>query len=315
MLNSKIPSQMEAQLETRGSKLSTLALFVFFVIFFGLASNFLASRANAQAAALANDPATLAANAAQAETQTPFLFTGQLLFETTRSANEAEPISYGGSYQLTGSAIHKKSAVNATARVGYTRAYSYERDDGSVGSFDNPGLSLAKSFRNGKDYEFSALDAVSVSLSGSIGANDESRRRTFLWSNGVSVTGAKTLGNWSLRQGFGYTHSFYEYDIRDNGVVNSPHTLRSTTMAFYSLNDQISFGASFLYGYSISFQGVGRATTMAQFSADYAFTNKISASLGVASDRGTLEPDGQTNRIRFYAPEAATYFFDLIVSL
>ena len=268
MLNSKIPSQMEAQLETRGSKLSTLALFVFFVIFFGLASNFLASRANAQAAALANDPATLAANAAQAETQSPFLFTGQLLFETTRSANEAEPISYGGWYQLTGSAIHKKSAVNATARVGYTREYSYERADGSVGSFDNPGLSLAKSFRNGKDYEFSALDAVSVSLSGSIGANDESRRRTFLWSNGVSVTGAKTLGNWSFRQGFGYTHSFYEYDIRDNGVVNSPHTLRSTTMAFYSLNDQISFGASFLYGYSISFKGVGRVTTMVKLRVD-----------------------------------------------
>lgn len=306
---------MESQLESKASLLSTFALFVFFVIVVGLASSFLASRAQAQAAALANDPATLAANAAQAENQSPFLFTGQLLVETARTANEADPISYTGWYQLTGSAIHKKTAMNATARIGYTREYSYQRDDGSVGSFDNPGLSLAKSFRNGKDYEFSALDAISVSLSGSIGANDDSRRRSFLWSNGVSVTGAKTLGDWNLRQSFGYTHSFYEYDIRDSGVVNSPHSLRSTTMAFYSLNDRVSFGGSFLYGYSISFQGVGRVTTMAQVSADYSFTDKISASLGVASERGTLEPDGQTNRIRFYAPEAATYFFDLIVSL
>lgn len=292
-----------------------MALFVFFVVFVGLASSFLASRAHAQAAALANDPATLAANAAQADSEKPFLYTGQLLLETTRSANEAEPISYGGWYQLTASGIHKKSAINGTFRAGYTREYSYQREDGSMGSFDNPSVSVAKSFRHGKDYDLSWIDAISLSVSGAIGANDESRRRTFLWSNGVSVTVAKRLGRLSLRQGLGYTHSFFEYDIRDNGVVNSPHTLRSSTLAFYSLNDHISLGASLMYGYALSFQGVGRATTMAQFSADYAITEKISASLGVASDRGTLEPDGQTNRIRFYAPEAATYFFDLIVSL
>lgn len=295
--------------------LSTAALFVAFVLLFTLLTNLMASTANAQAAALANDPATLAASAAESGNQSPFAYSGQFIFETTRTADEAEPISYTGWYQATASATHKKSAITGTARLGYTREYSYQRDDGSNGAFDNPGLSLAKTFRNGKDFETSYLDSISIALSGAIGANDESRRRTFLWSNGVSITGAKALGRFNLRQSFGYTHSFFEYDIRDNGVVNSPDSVRSTSMLFYSVNDRVSLGGSFTYGYSISFQGVGRATTMAQVSADYSFTDRISASLGVASERGTLEPDGQTNRIRFFAPEAAQYFADLIISL
>jgi hypothetical protein len=309
------PTQLSGSIEQGASSVSTIALFVFFVVFVGLASSFLSSRANAQAAALANDPATLAAQAEQAQSQDPFLYSGQLLIETTRSADEAEPISYGGWYQLTASAIHKKSAVNATLKAGYTREYSYVKEDGSAGAFDNPSLVIAKSFRSGKDYSLSWLDTISVSVSGSLGSNNESRRRTFLWSNGIGITGGKAIGQLNLRQGFGYTHSFFEYDIRDNGTINSPNTLRSSTIAMWSLNDHFSLGASFIYGYSLSYQGVGRVTTMAQFSAEYVFTEKISASLGVASERGTLEPDGQTNRIRFYAPEAATYFLDLMVSL
>jgi hypothetical protein len=307
----RVNKHLQAQIE----RIATGALFVVFVMLFALLSNLIASRANAQAAALANDPATLAASADESGNQSPFAYSGQFILETTRTADEAEPISYTGWYQATASATHKKSAINGTARLGYTREYSYQRDDGSNGAFDNPGLSLAKSFRRGKDFESEYLDSVSIALSGAIGANDESRRRTFLWSNGVSITGAKAIGRFNLRQSFGYTHSFFEYDIRDNGVVNSPDSVRSVSMLFYSVNDRVSLGGSFTYGYSISYQGVGRATTMAQVSADYSFTDRISASIGVASERGTLEPDGQSNRIRFFAPEAAQYFADLVISL
>ena len=41
----------------------------------------------------------------------------------------------------------------------------------------------------------------------------------------------------------------------------------------------------------------------------------VEAAAQLRSERGTLEPDGQTNRIRFYAPESAQYFVDLIVLL
>lgn len=291
---------------------STPALFVVFVVLFALISNLLASKANAQAA-LGDDPATLAASAADSERK--ILYNGQLLIETSRTADEADPISYTGWYQATASATHRKAMVTATARLGYTREYSYAREDGSVGSIDNPSLTVAKTFLNGKDFGGTVFDAISVVLSGGVGANAESRRRTFLWSNGIGIMGAKAIGRFNLRQSFGYTRSFFEYDIRDNGVVNSPNTVRSTSILFYSVSDALSLGANFTYAYAISFQGVGRATTSAQASADYAFTDRISASVGIASERGTLEPDGQTNRIRFFAPEAAQYFVDLIISL
>lgn len=300
---------------TRAQNFETISLFVFFVVSVSVLSFFLSSVAKAQTTALANDPATLAASAEEKATPRKFIWTGQVVFETTRSADESKPASYAGWYMASGSATHKEYALTTTARVGYAQEYTYRRDDGSNGSFDNPSLSVAKSFLNGRDFNLSWLDSVSVSLNGTIGANQESARRTFLWSNGATVTAGKSFGRALLRQSFGYTHSFFDYDIRDDGTVNSPDSVRSLTMLYYDISDRLSIGGSFTYGYSISFQGVGRATTMAQASADYMIAPEISASVGVASERGTLEPDGQTNRIRFYAPESAQYFVDLIVLL
>lgn len=298
-----------------GQNLETISLFIFFVASVSILSFFLASVAKAQTTALANDPATLAASAEDKTTARKLIWTGQVVFETTRSADESQPASYAGWYMASASATHKAYAMTATARVGYAQEYSYRRDDGTDGSFDNPSLSVAKSFLNGRDFDLPWLDSVSLAVNGSVGANKESARRTLLWSNGLTVTGGKSLGRFLLRQSFGYTHSFFEYDIRDDGTVNSPDSVRSLTMLYYEVNDRFSIGGSLTYGYSVSFQGVGRGTTLAQASADYMITPKISASVGVASERGTLEPDGQTNRIRFYAPESAQYFVDLIVLL
>ncbi len=300
--------------------LSTVSLFILFVVSVSLLSFFISSvllpaRASAQTSALANDPATLAAAAEDKATPRTYIFNGQLVLETARTADEAEAASYSGWYMATASATHKKLGMTATARLGYSQEYSYRRDDGTNGSFDNPSLSVAKSFLNGRDYENSWIDSVSVSASGSVGANNESARRTLLWTNGLTVTGAKNLGRFNLRQAFGYTHSFFEYDIRDNGVVNSPSSFRTLTTLYYDINDRLSVGASFTYAYAISFQNVGRGTQFTSATLDYMITPKISASIGVASERSTIEPDGQSDRIRFYAPESAQYFADLILIL
>ena len=304
--------------DSRFETLSTISLFVLFVVSVSLLSFFISSvllpaRANAQTSALANDPATLAAAAEDKTTPRTYIFNGQLVLETARTADEAEAASYTGWYMATASATHKSLGVTATARLGYAQEYTYRRDDGSDGSFDNPSLSVAKSLLNGRDYELSWLDSVSFSGSGSIGANRESARRTLLWTNGITVTGAKNLGRFNLRQAFGYTRSFFEYDIRDDGTVNSPNSVRTLTTLYYDINDRLSAGASFTYVYSISYQDVGRGAQFMSATLDYMITPKISASIGIASERSTIEPDGQSDRIRFYAPDAAQYFVDLIL--
>lgn len=296
--------------------LSTAFLFLFFVAAVTFLSAILAPQAKSQTAALANDPATLAASALESNSGRPFVYSGQIVFETLRSADEASPVSYQGWYMATGSATHKKSTITGTARVSYSREYSYDQDDGTKGSFDNPRLSISKSFISGRDFEASWIDSVSVSTSASIGADNLlSKRRHFLWSNGLAVTGSKSLGRFFLQQSFGYTHSFYEYDMSGAGEVNAPNAVRSASAVYYSLSDHFSLGASLVYGYAVSFQDVGRGSQIASLSADYSVSDKVALSVGVSTERGTLEPDGQADRIRFYAPETAQYFFDVIFIL
>ena len=293
------------------------SIFNAFGLFVGLCvlNGVVMPRAWSQSSALANDPATLAAQAIEKGIDKPFVTSGRLVISTARSANEAEPTSYSGAYTLMGSATHIKSATTGTARFDTTREYTYDRADGSNGSFENPILIVSKSFSSGKDFESSWMDSVSLSLSGVIGANAESRRRSFLWSNGIAVTGAKVLGRWMLNQSLRYGRSFYEYDIRDDGTVNSPNSVRSTSVVYYGVSDRWSVGGSFIYDYAISFQGVGRSGQIAMASVDFLVNEKISISAGVSSERSTLEPDGQSNRIRFYAPDSAQYFVDLVLIL
>lgn len=295
--------------------LSTASMFVFFVLAVVFLSVLMSSVAKAQTASLANDPATLAAEAEDSTNPQPIKYGGQLVFETTRTADEAQPASYSGWYLFTGSATHKKTATTATARVGYTREYSYQRDDGTDGSFDNPTLSLAKSYRQGPDFSSDLIDSFSISTAAAIGANKESARRTFLWSNGLTATVSKNLGRFNLREALSYTHAFFEYDIRADGTVNSPDSVRTLTMVYYDISDRLSVGGTFIYSYAVSFQGVGRGAQIGQVTLDYSFNDKVAASIGIASERSTIEPDGQSDRIRLYAPEAAQYFVDLIYTL
>jgi hypothetical protein len=259
--------------------------------------------------------AMFAADAEGSSSSQPIRYGGQLVFETTRTADEAQPASYSGWYLFTGSATHKKTAITGTLRVGYTREYSYQRDDGTDGSFDNPTFSLAKSYRQGHDFDSDFIDSFSISAASAVGANKESARRSFLWSNGLTATVAKSLGRFNLREAVSYTHSFFEYDVRNDGTVNSPDSVRTLTMVYYDINDKLSVGGTFIYSYAVSFQGVGRGSQLGQATLDYSFNEKLAASIGIASERSTIEPDGQSDRIRLYAPEAAQYFVDLIYTL
>lgn len=308
-------SEADLKTTTWVDTLTTISLFILFVFSVAFIAIIYTSTAKAQSAALANDPATLATAAEESNNPKRFAYSGQFIVETTRSADEAHPASYTGWYLLSGSATHKATAITGTLRTAYGREYTYQRDDNTNGAFDNPIATVSKSFLNDRDFKSGLVDSVSVSLNGAIGANPESARRKFLWSNGLAVTLGKAMGGFTLRQSFGYTHSFYEYDIRNDGTVNSPDSVKSATSLFYDVTPKFSFGGVFSYGVAKSFQGVNRAGQQTQFTMDYSITNKIVASLGVASDRSTIEPDGQSDHIRFYAPEAAQYFVDLLILL
>lgn len=238
----------------------------------------------------------------------------RLLVETTRTLSPDEAANYGGWYQLTLGVQDKQSDMSLSLKTGYAREYSYERNDGSEGDLDNPILGLSKTWSEGKHFKSPVFSTISAGLSSSVAASRESRRRTFIASVGPSIAVSKKLRKFTLGQAFGYTRGFYEYDIRDNGVVNSPDQFRAATDLSYEITDELSLSASFAYTHAISYQGVGRGTQLTSASIDYQALKKLGFSLGVATERGTLEADGFTNSVRLFDQNVAQAFFDMILS-
>lgn len=241
---------------------------------------------------------------------------GNLLVETTRTLRqEGEADSYGGWYRLTLGTTHRPTQITASTVWGYSREYSYERDDGTDGSFDNPVFALSRSFKAGTDFSSTAIDSVSLGIRGSLPANREARQQTLLGTFGPSVAVSKKISRVSLNQEFGYSRRFYEYDIRDDGTVNSPDSFRSTSGVELAVTDAFSLASSLAYTYAISFQGVGRASSLFATSVNYAVMEKASLSVGFGTEKGTLEADGQTNRIKFFDPDSSQAFVDFVISI
>ena len=159
------------------------------------------------------------------------------------------------------------------------------------------------------------LDAISVSVGGGLPGNRESERKAFQGSIGPTVSFLSTVRRFQIKQAFGYTRAFYEYDIRNDGTVNSPDQYKSTTEIGLSVTEKFSLGVSVALAHAVNFQGTGKTTESSAISADYAFSQNVQTSLGVGTERGTMLPDGQSNRVRVFDPEVATAFFDLVIGI
>lgn len=241
-------------------------------------------------------------------------FRKDLTISTGRTLSLNDNPAYSGSYSLALAATDVKKSITYSANFAYSQEYTYPRDDGTNGDFERPSVKVSKSLKLAKDYGWKILDTFSYGLSASFPLGAESKRQTFRGSLSPSVAAAKSLGKFSVSQSLSYSRRFYEYDIRLNGVVNSPNSISSSTGLGFDLSEKWSIETSFVYSYGVSYQNVGRSTNSITFSTSYKASDLISLSTGVTTDRGTLEPDGVTNKIRFFDSEKAQGFFDITFS-
>jgi hypothetical protein len=93
--------------------------------------------------------------------------------------------------------------------------------------------------------------------------------------------------------------------------VNSPDALRATSSLSVDVNDKASFSVSVGLTYLRSFQGIARTTESSALAVDYVLSKAVSLSAGFATDRGTLETDGQTNTVKVFDPNRAQAFVEL----
>lgn len=235
----------------------------------------------------------------------------KIAIETDQSLDPDSPTAYEGVYTLDMALGYKPTKVDVSSRVRYVREYSYVREDGTAGAFENPQFGMVTRFENGQEYRWQGLDRVSIGVSGSIPGNREAQRATFQGSIGPKIKIAKEFWRIDARQSFSYGRSFFEKEIRADGATNTPHVYNSVTDIGFRITDSLKLSTLFWYIYSVDYQGFDSGHEETSFSLDYDFTENVSASLGVTTSRETIDPDGKSERIRLYEPKSAQAFLSL----
>lgn len=298
----------KSQTHTEGSLWEICLFAVFFIVIFSAVSRANAAQTPAPSTSVSST-ATVSKKLVADANAVVMKPSARLAISTSRPIQEDEPESYSGSYDLTLALANFVPNWSASTRIVYSREYSYQKDDGTDGAFENPSASISRKFVFDR-----GIDALTWRVSGSLPANREATRRHFMGSLGTSVTVAKTIRRLGLTQTLGYTRGFYEYDIRADGTVNSPDSYRSTTELSLDVTDKLSISAAVALTHAINYQGNGKTAEASSVSVDYSFTKNLATSLGLATDRSTLESDGQSNTVKLVDPDVAQAFFDLVLS-
>jgi hypothetical protein len=232
---------------------------------------------------------------------------GTFVVETLASLNknDADKRVFSGFYVLA-LAAETPDAFIYSLKVPYTREYTYERDDGSDGQFGNVGYGLSKRFSS-----FQIIDSLSLSVGGAVGYGADSERSTFRGSIGPGLSVKKNFSRFTLVESLLYRYAFYEYDIQDNGTVNSPHNFVVSSDLSFKISQSLSALFSLTLFHNISFQGVGKSSAWPLLSLEYLASEHLSFGAGLSTLRGTLAPDGQSNQIRLIDPETSQIFLDI----
>lgn len=234
-----------------------------------------------------------------------------LVIGTNQANTKVGKQNYYGSYTLAPSISHAKTNTSLSANLTYDRQYKYELDDRTDGDWRIGLVTLSK-----KIPLTGIVDSITISPRVVIGMGNAAKRWSYQGGFGSSLTASKKLALVTVSQSVGYTYNFYEYDIRDDGTVNSPHRLDETTSVALNPNDWLELQASFGLTYLRSFQGVNRTFSTTAFGASVALAKNVSVGIGAINFlRNTLEPSGLGNKVKLWDSNDAIAFIELGLSI
>lgn len=232
--------------------------------------------------------------------------------ETSTGINSAEKKSYSGEYALVPSIKYNPLALSAFGKIAYGREYTSQKEDNTDGDLSSIALGIRKAIKLGGGL----VDSVHFGPNFVIPAGNEARRQTFNGAIGATLGATKVIGKLSLKQELGYAYRFYRFDIRDNGVINSPHSFSSSSSAGVEITKWFGLSAEFAAQQLINFQGTPAAFTSTAVEAAFTLSEKASLALGLATAlAGTLDDDGQSSRILLYDPGVTAAYLTLGLSI
>jgi hypothetical protein len=258
--------------------------------------------------------ANVAAGLREPVTNKRIAWAASLIFDTSETLSTDEARSYSGEYLLKTGVTDQKNNTALLLKAGYDREYSFELADGTDGDFVDPSIALTKTWKEGQSFRSPVFDTIVIGVSSVAGASHEAARRTLVASVGPSIGVTKDIHKLHLGQKFGYQRRFYNYDIRDDGTVNAPDAVSSTTDVSFDLTPDLAFSVETILSYALNYQGTGETNELSSISLDYTITKLLAASVGVATKRGTVSADGTYNQVKFVDGAVSQGFFDLILS-
>ena len=240
-------------------------------------------------------------------------FGAALSIETDSTINNSEKKEYDGFYVLVPSVSQKSSGLSGNLKLVYSQKYTVQNEDNTDGDLSSPVIRLRKTIRLGESMK---AGNFYFGPNFTIPAGREARRQTLNGATGLVAGVNKTFGLVSLGQELSYTYRFYRYDIRDNGVVNSPHAFASTSSAAVQINSWFGISGEFAVQQLVNFQGTPVAFSSASLGADFTLSESASISTGLATVlAGTISDDGQRNRFLLYDPGVTAAFLTLSLSI
>lgn len=241
----------------------------------------------------------------------PLKFNGTVIVDTSQTLDPNTETGYSGSYMVTAGVRHAPSRIAANAILVWFQDYSYEAEDGSAGLFDDPIFTVSRGFK----IDSSLVDFVTVVGRGSISSDNRfSRNDTFLGSTGAAVNATKAFGAFSVVGSLRYVRAFHEYEITADGRVNAPDNFRGRLDLDYRITETFGVSATVAYSVLQSYQGVNRGIQGFTAGFDYSLTDRLTATLGIGTDRPTMDVEG-SERFLFFDERASRASLGIIMQL
>lgn len=222
----------------------------------------------------------------------------QLALGTSRTTEQKDDQTSMRWTALSLDLVHAGTGLFANGTGGYTQ-YWTETNQSVEGAMDNPAV------RVGKSWQVPGLDSLKTGISGTLPANDSTRKLTFHHSLGGFVEIEKSLGRWNLVQNFGistgnygenfnvYAEDSYEEDAEPviTREARVQHVRRSSTELGFQITDALSVTGTYLLYSTSDFNGVDQVRDLWLAGLTYSFNKTIEASLGYGPGFGMSSVD------------------------
>ena len=215
---------------------------------------------------------------------------------TFATVDPTQTTEYSGAYIANlDTKLSRVDQISAGVKIGFNQAYTKAFDgektpeygEGRTYDFDDTKINLSKSWDIGSTFKSVSLLAV-----GTLPTSVVSQKRTLQATLGPAVALTFDFGRLTLTNTAFYRYQFYEFEMRDTGVSNSPHVAGAMLAASFKIIDKLSLNASTTYQVAQSFQDVLKASTITDCSFNIQATEKVSIALGFATEAGVLNERG-----------------------